>query len=101
MTEALSRRLKQARFTNPQQEAVLSLAVAAGTLNDLVGRDLQEAMALPGRNTTCCESCGGSIPKGHARCEIAQRMIDRAPDVTRLVDRLQARGLVRRTSRWR
>ena len=36
MTQALSRRLKQAHFANPQQEAVLSLAVAAGSLNDLM-----------------------------------------------------------------
>ena len=36
MTEALSRRLKQAGFADPQQEAVLSLAVAASTLNDLI-----------------------------------------------------------------
>jgi len=35
-------------------------------------------------------------PSGHPRCEIARRMIDRAPDVTRLVDRLERRGLVER-----
>ena len=38
----------------------------------------------------------GVYPEGHPRCEIAQRMVERAPDVTRLVDRLQSQGLVRR-----
>jgi len=35
-------------------------------------------------------------PTGHPRCEIARRMIEKAPDVTRLVDRLEAIGLVER-----
>ena len=38
----------------------------------------------------------GVHPQGHARCEIARRMVDRASDITRLVDRLQARRLVKR-----
>jgi DNA-binding MarR family transcriptional regulator len=96
MTEALSRRLKQARFADPQQEAVLSLAVAAGTLNDLV-----EAICKRHRLTrpqyNVLRILRGLHPKGHPRCEIAQRMVERAPDITRLVDRLQDRGLVRRT----
>jgi DNA-binding MarR family transcriptional regulator len=36
-------------------------------------------------------------PDGQARCDIAKRLIDRAPDVTRLVDRLERSGLVERS----
>jgi DNA-binding MarR family transcriptional regulator len=36
-------------------------------------------------------------PAGHPRGEIAERMVNRAPDMTRLIDRLARRGLVRRT----
>ena len=96
MTEALSRRLQQTRFSSPQQEATLSVAVAASTLNDLFG----EICAKHGLTTAqynVLRILRGAHPKGHARCEIARRMIERAPDVTRLVDRLQARGLVRRS----
>jgi DNA-binding MarR family transcriptional regulator len=96
MTEALSRRLKQARFANPQQEAVLSLAVAASTLNDLVdGICKRHGLTRPQYNVL--RILRGVHPQGHPRGEIAVRMIERAPDITRLVDRLQARGLVRRT----
>ena len=77
MSEALSRRLKQTQFANPAQEALLSVIVAANTLNVL--RILR-----------------GVHPEGHARSEIACRMVDRASDITRLVDRLQTRGLVKR-----
>jgi DNA-binding MarR family transcriptional regulator len=96
MTEALSRRLKQARFANPQQEAVLSLAVAASTLNDLLD-EICKGHGLTRPQYNVLRILRGVHPKGHPRCEIAQRMVERAPDITRLVDRLQDRGLVRRT----
>ena len=95
MTEALSRRLKQTRFATPQQEAVLSLAVAASTLNDVID-EVCKRHGLTRPQYNVLRILRGVHPKGHPRCEIAQRMIERAPDITRLVDRLQARGLVRR-----
>lgn len=38
----------------------------------------------------------GGPPEGYPRCEIIDRMIDRGPDVTRLVDELEEKGLVER-----
>jgi len=96
MTEALKRRLKQTRFASPQQEALLSVAVAAGTLNDLVD-EVCERHGLTRPQYNVLRILRGVHPEGHSRCEVAQRMVERAPDVTRLVDRLQDRGLVRRT----
>lgn len=96
MTDALSRRLKQARFANPQQEAVLSVAVAASTLNDLFDEICAKYGLTPAQYNVL-RILRGVHPNGHPRCEVARRMIERAPDVTRLVDRLQARGLVRRS----
>jgi DNA-binding MarR family transcriptional regulator len=95
MTQALSRRLKQARFANPQQEALLSVAVAAGTIQDLADA-VCERHGLTRSQYNVLRILRGVHPEGHPRREIAQRMIERAPDVTRLVDRLQAQGLVRR-----
>src|SRR5271157_3266400 len=94
MTEALSRRLKQARFTSPHQEALLSLAVAAGTLNDMVDA-VCEKHGLTRPQYNVLRILRGVHPEGHSRCEVAQRMVERAPDVTRLVDRLQARGPIK------
>ena len=96
MTEALSRRLKQSRFASPQQEALLSLAVAAGSINDMVD-EVCEQHRLTRPQYNVLRILRGVHPEGHPRCEIAQRMVERAPDVTRLVDRLQAQGLVRRS----
>ena len=38
----------------------------------------------------------GVHPDGHPRYEIAARMLDRAPDVTRIIDRLAEKHLVER-----
>jgi len=38
----------------------------------------------------------GAHPDGHPRYEIARRMLDRAPDVTRIIDRLAEKKLVER-----
>jgi DNA-binding MarR family transcriptional regulator len=95
MNEALSRRLSQPQFADPMQEALLGLLVAAHTLNDLMD-ELCEMHRITRPQYNVLRILRGVHPQGHARCEIARRMIDRAPDVTRLVDRLQARGLVKR-----
>jgi DNA-binding MarR family transcriptional regulator len=96
MTEALSRRLCQPQFADPLQEALLSVLVTANTLNDLMD-GLCEAYRITRPQYNVLRILRGVYPRGHARCEIARRMIDRAPDVTRLVDRLQTRGLVKRS----
>ncbi len=95
MTEALSRRLKQAEFASPAQEALLSVMVAAATLNELM------EWVCAQHNITHAQYnvlriLRGVYPEGHPRCEIACRMLDRASDITRLVDRLEARRLVKR-----
>ena len=96
MTDALSRRLKQAHFADTHQKALLSVAVAASSLSDMVDEICAKHGLTPPQYNVL-RILRGVHPKGHPRCEIAQRMVDRAPDVTRLVDRLQARGLVRRS----
>ncbi|PSR01913.1 MAG: MarR family transcriptional regulator, partial [Bacteroidetes bacterium SW_8_64_56] len=40
----------------------------------------------------------GVHPNGHPRSEIVERMLDPSPDVTRLIDKLVDRGLVRRST---
>jgi DNA-binding MarR family transcriptional regulator len=95
MTEALSRRLKQASFASPQQEALLSIVVTASTLNERMDR-ICAARKITRPQYNVLRILRGVHPEGHPRCEIACRMLDRAPDITRLLDRLEARGLVRR-----
>lgn len=96
MSEVLSRRLKQPQFSSPAQEAVLSVIVAANTLNERMDR-LCEEYKITRAQYNVLRILRGVYPEGHPRCEIVSRMMDRASDVTRLVDRLEARRLVKRT----
>jgi DNA-binding MarR family transcriptional regulator len=96
MNEALSRRLKQPQFSSPAQEAMLSVIVAANTINDIMDRVCEEH-GITRAQYNVLRILRGKFPEGHARCEIACRMLDRAPDITRLVDRLQTRRLVKRS----
>lgn len=96
MTKALSRRLKQAEFSGTGQEALLSVLVAAATLNERMERVCAEHK-ITSAQYNVLRILRGVYPEGHPRCEIACRMIDRAPDITRLLDRLETRRLVKRT----
>src|SRR5688500_2300934 len=88
-------RVRQRSFESSAQEAVVSLLVAAGH----VQRALAEVCARHGithDQYNVLRILRGAHPRGHPRYEVAERLIDRAPDVTRLLDRLERQGLVER-----
>lgn len=95
MGEGLRKRIKQEKFISPQQEALLNLAVAANYFREQTERVVLEFdITLPQYNVL--RILRGVYPGGHARGEIATRMVDRAPDVTRIVDRLEEKNLAAR-----
>jgi DNA-binding MarR family transcriptional regulator len=96
MGEALKRRIKQtADFASPAQEAMLNLIVAADYVHTRLERVCAEfGITRPQYNVL--RILRGVHPGGHPRAEISARLLASAPDVTRLVDRLQAHGLVER-----
>jgi DNA-binding MarR family transcriptional regulator len=85
-------------FRDSSEELAVSLLLAAGR--------------YVGRLDTVCKRWGitddqynvlrilrASHPHGEPRFAIAEMLINRAPDVTRLLDRLEAKGFVKR-GRW-
>ncbi len=95
MGEVLRRRLKMTRTSGPAHEAVLNLLVAAGHMRQRFDRACEEHGVTTGQYNVL-RILRGAHPDGYARCEIAVRMLERSPDVTRLIDRLEERGLVER-----
>lgn len=96
MTETLRDRLKQTEpFEGPDHEAMLGLLVASAAvrneLNDVCARH-----GILASQYNILRILRGGPSEGYPRCEIIDRMIDRGPDVTRLVDELEADGLVER-----
>ena len=95
MGEILIKRLKQKKFSSIEQEALLNLFLASNYLHSKI-------------DTLCCRFkitlaqfnvlriLKGTHPKGYSRGEIIRRMIEPAPDVTRLIDRLVKEKFVER-----
>lgn len=94
MGKALQKRIMQARFESPTQEAILNLLIAANHIRQRLDRACAEHAITHGQYNVLRILRGA--PEGHPRCEIARRMLEKAPDVTRLIDRLEQQGLVER-----
>ena len=94
MGAGLQRRLKMRAINDPLIEGMLNLLVTGGVLNQRA----EVEYAKFGLTTSAYNVLRilRGTPEGLPRGEIAQRMVNPAPDVTRLIDRLVRRGLVRR-----
>jgi len=92
----LQREIRQSRpFASLDQEGVLGLLRTA----DLVRRRLASAVEPEGltlQQYNVLRILRGSRAEGLPTLDIAARMIEQTPGITRLLDRLEAKGLVRR-----
>ncbi|HYE99823.1 MAG TPA: MarR family transcriptional regulator [Planctomycetota bacterium] len=96
MGRILMRRLRQTKpFPTQAEESLVNLLLAGAWLRDRLDRALAP-LGLTHVQYNVLRILRGA-PDGLPRREIACRLIDRAPDVTRLVDRLARSGLVSRS----
>lgn len=87
MGKILSKRIKQDKFESAEQEALLNILVTSNFLRT----KMEKICAVHGISQTqynVLRILKGVYPDGYPRCEIIDRMIEPAPDVTRLLDRL-------------
>jgi DNA-binding MarR family transcriptional regulator len=97
MGDGLRNRIQQtAPFESLAQEAMLNLFVASAHARRRVEAVCQE-YDLQFSHYNVLRILRGVHPDGHPRCDIIERMLDPSPDVTRLIDKLVDRGLVRRS----
>jgi DNA-binding MarR family transcriptional regulator len=93
---AIQREIKQARgFASPDEEAVVALLRTVDVLRGDLERVLSPHGITP-QQFNVLRILRGSHPEPMPTLEIADRMIERAPGITRLLDRLEAAGLVSR-----
>ena len=88
-------RIQQRRWRTLADEAVVSLLVAADQIEQAI-LPVWERHGVTADQYNVLRILRGVHPGGHPRNEIARRMIHRAPDVTRMLDRLVRQGLVAR-----
>jgi len=83
-------------FSTLEEEALVSLQRTADQLHWRMSEMLKEHGVSP-TQYNALRILRGAKDEGRACSEIAERMINRDPDITRLVDRLERRGLVARS----
>ena len=91
----LSDLIRQDHFATPGQEALLNVIATASW----VSSEMAAALAPFGvtqAQYNVLRILRGRHPGHYACSEIGERLLDRTPDVTRLLVRLEARGLVKR-----
>jgi DNA-binding MarR family transcriptional regulator len=97
MMRGLQAELKQkVPFSSREQEAYLALLRTADELQSRVEAKLKEYGLTP-TQYNALRILRGARADGIPCSEIGERMITRDPDITRLLDRLQKRGLAERT----
>jgi DNA-binding MarR family transcriptional regulator len=87
---------QQKPFESLEQEAVLNVLHTADVLLQRITAVLKP-FKLSHSQYNVLRILRGAGPEGLACREIGERMITRDPDITRLLDRLEARGLLTRT----
>ncbi len=96
MSQDLRQELKQAKpFRSLYQEAQLSIARTYHLLANDFERMLKP-YGITGTQYNVLRILRGSEPRGLCRNEVADRLINRMPDATRLLDRMEEAGLVTR-----
>lgn len=96
MSQTLRDEIKQTRpFSSLEQEAYLSLGRTWAGLEHALAEALKPHGVTPTQYNVL-RILRGAGKKGLCRSEIMERMIARVPDATRLLDRMEAAGLIAR-----
>ena len=96
MTSTLGKEIRQSKpFASLEEEAFLGLQRTASLLLQALGRELKDQDLSPAQYNTL-RILRGAEPEALTCGEIGERLVSPGPDVTRLLDRLEGRGLVLR-----
>lgn len=97
MAPDLRSELRQSRpFPSLEEEAFLSIERTAALLSDAFEQMLRP-YGITGTQYNVLRILRGAPQDGLCRNEIRDRLVTRMPDVTRLLDRMEAAGLITRT----
>ena len=95
-TRRLQAELKQKKpFRSPQQEGAIGLLRTADLVRRIFTR-VVEPHGITAQQYNVLRILRGAGAAGLPTLEIAGRMIEQTPGITRLLDRLEAKGLVKR-----
>ena len=98
MTSPIEKTLLQTKpFASPEGEVMVGLQIVANRLRDRWDQYLKRKAGITVKQYNVLRILRGAHPESRTCGEIADRMIDRDPDITRLLDRLSKQGFAERT----
>ena len=93
---AIGHSIRQTKpFHSTSQEAILGLLIVADRLGRRLG-DITAVHGLTQQQYNVLRILRGAGDEGLPTLTIAERMVEQTPGITRLIDRIEAKGLVRR-----
>jgi DNA-binding MarR family transcriptional regulator len=97
MAQTIDREIRQTKpFRSLQEQLVLNLMLTTRVVEESWAQYLKRAEGISPSQYNILRILRGARPKAARISDIADRMVTRDPDVTRLVDRLIKQGLARR-----
>lgn len=91
----LAELIQQPHFASSAQEAVLNILATQSWINGETANTLADFEVTPNQYNVL-RILRGRHPDPHTCSEVSTRLLDRTPDVTRLLFRLEREGLVHR-----
>jgi DNA-binding MarR family transcriptional regulator len=93
---SIEEEIKQRQFRSPHQKAVINLIFTANRLQ-AQQQNFFRPYGITNQQFNILRILRGQRPKKISGAEIRSRMLDRNSDISRLLERLHAKGLIERT----
>jgi DNA-binding MarR family transcriptional regulator len=87
--------IQQSRFRNAHQKAAINLIYTLGWMKDRT-KGIFEAEDITSQQFNILRILRGSFPQPLSTLQIRERMLEKMSDTSRIVDRLIAKGLVKK-----
>jgi MarR family transcriptional regulator, 2-MHQ and catechol-resistance regulon repressor len=87
--------IQQAKFRNPHQKAAINLIYTVAWMRDKT-KAVFEAEDITSQQFNILRILRGSFPQPLSTLQIRERMLEKMSDTSRIVDRLIAKGLVKK-----
>src|ERR1044071_587515 len=92
----IEKEIRQEKFRSAKQKAMLNIIFTSGWINEKIKNALAPEDITP-QQYNILRILRGSSPQPLSTLQIRERMLDRMSDTSRIVDRLVAKGLVKKT----
>jgi DNA-binding MarR family transcriptional regulator len=87
--------IQQAKFRNPYQKAAINLIYTLGWMREKT-KNIFDAESITPQQFNILRILRGSFPQPLSTMQIRERMLEKMSDTSRIVDRLIAKGLVKK-----